>query len=63
MIYDIETVYDGITTLEENNSIEYPEYNGLCCFENFIIDNNFDVMQCTGLKDDKGKYIWKGMLY
>ena len=50
MHYNAEDTYDGIS----NNSIAHSNFSAV------LEDNEYVVMQCTGIKDVKGNIIYEG---
>lgn len=48
MLYNAESAYDYMNEVPAS------------CFGSVLIDESFEVMQCTGLKDKNGKPIYEG---
>lgn len=61
MIYHIEQTYDGLGYFKENENIE--DYVGdisFVCFADWLENDQFVIMQSTGLFDKNGEEIWVG---
>ncbi|KYP20802.1 YopX family protein [Streptococcus parauberis] len=61
MIYHIEYTYDGLGDFQENENIEdYVRDISFDCFVDWLENEQFVIMQSTGLFDNNGVEVFEG---